>query len=85
MFKQLKSRAQRKKHETHELELKRSLKEKLALYERRQLILDSMDTGFPEYTEITVEGNQLRVQKNNVTFHDVETNTFFIKPVWRMI
>jgi len=82
MFERLYSRSERKKNETHELELKRSLKEKLALYEKHHLTPDIEDT---DYTEMTVKGNRIRVQKNNITFHDIETNTFSIKPVWRMI
>ena len=82
MFKRLNSRLERNKKNVEELELKRSLKEKLALYERRHLVRDIEDSNC---TEITVKGNRVRVQKNHITEHDIATNTFFIKPTWRMI
>ncbi len=82
MFNFFKIRAERKKNETHELELRRALKEKLSLWEQQNLVPKSEDADF---TEITVEGNHVRVQKTNITVHDVTSNTFFAKPKWRMV
>jgi len=80
MFGLFKDRKEKQRKEAHELELRRSLQEKLAKYDQSMLDsgADNTETD-TDFTQITVDGNPVRVRKNNITVHDLTSNTFFAK------
>ena len=82
MFRLFRSKSEKSKKVDQDVELRRSLKEKLALYEKRSLLPDCDDTDF---TDITIEGHRVRVQKNSITIHDVSSNSFLVKRKWRVV
>jgi hypothetical protein len=76
MFRLFKSTSEAKRKDAHERELRRSLKEKLVKYEKRALMGAGEETDF---TEVTIDGNAVRVRKENITVHDLTSNTFFVR------
>lgn len=76
MFRLFKSKIEAHKKETHERELRRSLKQKLIKYEQQTSAPNEDD---PDFTEVTIDGNPVRVRKENITVHDLTSNTFFVR------
>lgn len=78
MFGFIKDRKEKKRKEAHEQELRRSLQNKLKKYDER-LLQPDLESENTDFTEITVDGNPVRVRKNNITVHDLTSNTFLAK------
>lgn len=76
MFRLFKSTSDANRKDAHERELRRSLKEKLVKYEERALVPGSEETDF---TQVSIDGNPVRVRKENITVHDLTSNTFFVR------